>query len=83
MPVLTTVWPTATLPLLGLSAWQVPSLVNYINHIDELLLHRQLWNLDDGVPLTPRVAFASTFENIITDTFRDDVIVTLPNPATD
>ena len=43
----------------------------------------QLWNLDNGVPLTTRVAFASSFEHLITNTFRDDTPVTLPNPAND
>jgi len=41
----------------------------------------KLWNLDNGVPLTPRVGFASTFEHLITNTFRSNAIATLPNPT--
>ncbi|KAF8996212.1 phosphoesterase [Cyathus striatus] len=41
----------------------------------------KLWNLDNGTPLTARVAFASTFEHLITNTFRADTPTTLPNPA--
>ncbi|KAF8817084.1 extracellular phospholipase C [Phlegmacium glaucopus] len=41
----------------------------------------KLWNLDNGTPLTPRVGFASSFEHLITNTFRNDPPVTLPNPA--
>lgn len=40
----------------------------------------QLWNLDDGVPLTPRVASAATFEHLITDDFRVDTPLVLPEP---
>lgn len=40
----------------------------------------QLWNLDGGVPLTPRVASAATFEHLITDDFRADAPLVLPEP---
>lgn len=40
----------------------------------------QLWNLDGGVPLTPRVAAAATFEHLITDRFRVDAPRVLPAP---
>lgn len=40
----------------------------------------QLWNLDDGVPLTPRVASAASFEHLITDNFRADAPRFLPEP---
>ncbi|KAG9317969.1 phosphoesterase family-domain-containing protein [Chiua virens] len=40
----------------------------------------KLWNLDKGVPLTPRVGSAATFEHLITDTFREDTPVVLPEP---
>lgn len=40
----------------------------------------QLWNLDDGVPLTPRVAAAASFEHLITDDFRADAPQVLPEP---
>ena len=43
----------------------------------------QLWNLDGGKPLTSRVAWASSFEHIITNTFRVDTPLVLPNPAAD
>ena len=43
----------------------------------------QLWNLDGGKPLTSRVAWASSFEHIITNTFREDTPLILPNPAAD
>jgi phospholipase C len=57
------------------------SLINFIPNTNKLLLYCQLWNLDDGVPSTPRVGFASTFEHLITNIFRDDTPTTLPNPA--
>ncbi|KAK9240058.1 phosphoesterase [Lipomyces kononenkoae] len=37
----------------------------------------KLWNLDN---LTPRTEYSSTFEHLITDDFRDDTPMTLPNP---
>ncbi|KAG8219154.1 extracellular phospholipase C [Butyriboletus roseoflavus] len=40
----------------------------------------KLWNLDDGVPLTPRVSSAATFEHLITDDFRTDAPLVLPEP---
>ncbi|KAF8802573.1 PLC-A group protein Nfis1 [Phlegmacium glaucopus] len=43
----------------------------------------KLWNLDKGVPLTSRVAFASSFEHLITDKFRHDAPAKLPNPIED
>jgi len=45
-----------------------------------LVVRWQLWNLDDGVPLTPRVASAATFEHLITDDFRADTPAVLPEP---
>ena len=44
------------------------------------LLCWQLWNLDNGVPLTPRVASAATFEHLIKDDFRADAPSVLPKP---
>lgn len=44
------------------------------------LLRWQLWNLDNGVPLTPRVASAATFERLIKDDFRADAPSVLPEP---
>ena len=44
------------------------------------LLRWQLWNLDNGVPLTPRVASAATFEHLIKDDFRADAPSILPEP---
>ncbi|QSZ30909.1 hypothetical protein DSL72_000467 [Monilinia vaccinii-corymbosi] len=37
----------------------------------------ELWGLE---PLTPRVSWSSTFERLITDKFRTDTPVTLPDP---
>ena len=45
-----------------------------------LLLRWQLWNLDDGIPLTPRVASAATFEHLIKDDSRADAPSVLPEP---
>jgi phospholipase C len=46
-------------------------------HTSILGFLQELWGLDT---LTPRVAYSSTFEHLITDHFRDDAISELPQP---
>jgi phospholipase C len=50
-------------------------------HTSILGFVQELWNLDDGIPLTPRVAYSSTFEHLITDDLRTDTPETLPDPT--
>lgn len=49
-------------------------------HTSVLAFVQELWNLDNGVPLTPRVGYSSTFEHLILDEMRTDTPATLPNP---
>jgi phospholipase C len=46
-------------------------------HTSILGFLQELWGLDT---LTPRVAYSSTFEHLITNRFRDDAISELPQP---
>jgi len=49
-------------------------------HTSILAFVQELWNLDNGVPLTPRVGYSSTFEHLIQDKIRTDTPTTLPDP---
>ncbi|KAK0621918.1 extracellular phospholipase C [Bombardia bombarda] len=51
---------------------------NTYTHTSILNFLSELWNL---TPLTPRVSWSSTFEHLILDTPRTNVIANLPNPV--
>ena len=72
-------------PTLLISPWVGKGVVEHkgcnnggeYTHTSILGFLQELWGLDT---LTPRVAYASTFEHLITDNLRTDTPATLPNP---
>ncbi|KAF8552983.1 phosphoesterase-domain-containing protein [Imleria badia] len=74
-------------PTLVISPWVEKGALEHLGQNDAIYSHSslpafisKLWNLDDGVPLTPRVASAASFEHLITDDFRADAPQFLPEP---
>ena len=51
------------------------------SHTSILAFLQELWSLDNGTPLTPRVGWSSTFEHLILDKIRHDTPSNLPRPA--
>ena len=72
-------------PTLLISPWVGKGVVEHkgtnnggeYTHTSILGFLQELWGLDT---LTPRVAYSSTFEHLITDNLRTDTPATLPNP---
>ncbi|KAG6375750.1 phosphoesterase family-domain-containing protein [Boletus reticuloceps] len=74
-------------PSLVISPWVQKGALERLGPNDAIYSHSslpafisKLWNLDDGVPLTPRAASAASFEHLITDDFRADTPAVLPDP---
>ena len=73
------------IPTLLISPWVAKGVVENkgtnnggeYTHTSILRFLQELWGLDT---LTPRVAYSSTFEHLITNTYRDDTPSVLPNP---
>ncbi|KAK9485262.1 PLC-A protein [Lipomyces starkeyi] len=72
-------------PTLVISPWVEKGVIEHkgknngeeYSHTSIAAFIAKLWGLDN---LTPRTAWSSTFEHLITDKFRDDTPSTLPNP---
>ncbi|KAI9570697.1 extracellular phospholipase C [Boletus coccyginus] len=74
-------------PTLVISPWVEKGALEHLGQNGAIYSHSslpafisKLWNLDGGVPLTPRVFSAATFEHLITDDFRADAPAVLPEP---
>jgi len=74
-------------PTLAISPWIEKGALERVGKDGSIYSHSslpafisKLWNLDDGMPLTPRVASAASFEHLITDASRADTPLHLPEP---